>query len=41
MDFMECVKTRRSIRKFKEEDVAFESIQKAVEAAVYASKQMN
>jgi nitroreductase len=41
MDFMECVKTRRSIRKFKEEDVAFESIQKAVEAAVYAPSWKN
>lgn len=41
MEFMDCVKTRRSIRKFIDREVPFESIQKAVEAAMYAPSWKN
>lgn len=41
MEFMECVKARRSVRKYKKDPVPFECIEKAVEAAVYAPSWKN
>lgn len=41
MDFKECIKTRRSIRKFKEEQVSSEDIKTMVDAASLAPSWKN
>lgn len=41
MDFMECIKSRRSVRKYKSDKVPMECIRKAVEAASFAPSWKN
>lgn len=41
MDALECIKTRRSIRKFKEEPVSQETVNAIIEAASYAPSWKN
>ncbi len=41
MDSLECLLTRRSIRKFKDQDVDNETLQKVIEAARYAPSWAN
>lgn len=41
MEALECIKTRRSIRKFKEEPVAHETVNAIIEAASYAPSWKN
>ena len=41
MEALECIKTRRSIRKFTDEPVSHETLEKVVEAASYAPSWKN